>query len=359
MNKPRKAKSRRLDPLPLDATETKCGICLDDVVKRAKIGPCSHLYCFTCLLAWSRLNNTCPQCKLTFRCISRVDFLTNKLEEKVFIKDKTIKRPESSDDDYPFIDSEEIEDSDPDFIDNTDVPNTYSDEEPEAMFTQKRRCIRSARGRIGRAFTDSESEDESARCHQSIMDKLDQSPDLFCAKGEATPPRKTLSRINCPFNSARETEKITQTSRTDRSPLTSRTYGTERSPIISRHSPRPSSSSVYFTSPKYNKGSRWAQLDKNVRRIKRKRGNKTAAKKPAIAISTVTSSGNSTGKWLSTRHTSPYFNKNKENQTPTKSVNAAFKLPFKKTVLQKTSPGKLFEDPEDYFARIIAEDDSI
>ena len=25
MNKPRKAKSRRLDPLPLDATETKCG----------------------------------------------------------------------------------------------------------------------------------------------------------------------------------------------------------------------------------------------------------------------------------------------------------------------------------------------
>ena len=50
--------------------------------------------------------------------------------------------------------------------------------------------------------------------------------------------------------------------------------------------------------------------------------------------------------------------RNKENQTPTKSVNAAFKLPFKKTV-QKTSPGKLFEDPEDYFARIIAEDNSI
>lgn len=357
MNKPRKAKTRRLDPLPLDASETKCGICLDVVVKRAKIGPCSHLYCFTCLLAWSRLNNTCPQCKLTFRCISRVDFLTNRLEEKVFIKDKTIKKADSSDDDYPVLDSEEIEDSDPDFIDNTDIPSPYSDDEMEALFTQKRRCIRapsSARVRKGRVFTDSESEDESARCQQSIMDKLDQSPDLFGANGEATPPSKTLSRINCPFNSARGTENKTQISRAERSPLTSKTNNGNM------RSPRPSTSSVYFTSPKYNKGSRWAQLDTNVRKIKRKRGNKTAARKPALAITTISSSGNNTGKWLSTVNTSPYFSKNKENQTPTKSaVNAAFKLPFKKTTsfsAQKTS-GKLYEDPEDYFARIIAEDE--
>ena len=62
----RKRKQRRL-PEALDESETICG-----KGEKGEIGPCNHLFCFTCLMEWARVNNSCPQCKQRFKAVSRV-----------------------------------------------------------------------------------------------------------------------------------------------------------------------------------------------------------------------------------------------------------------------------------------------
>lgn len=360
MNKPRKAKSRKLPPLPLDTSETKCGICLDEVTKRGKIGPCSHLYCFPCLLEWSKVNNTCPQCKLTFRCISRIDFKTDTFEDKVFIKDTTLRsgHVSSEEEEYYHANSSDIEDSDPDFIDNTDIPdmlrdydptfidhthipNTLPDpdSEPEAEFTQrKRKCSRKTRQQRGSKrkaaiMSDSDSDDND-KIHQDIISSCSKSPELFEKSSPPSTSSMNTGKMNCPF--------ISSKSRTRKNPVV-------KSPLRAHASPN-RTTSIYFTSPKYNKGARWASLDMKVKGLKRKRSLKMK-KKPGITISTL-SPGHSSSKWMSTRSRDKT---GKENQTPTKSsVNSQFKVPFKK---KKDSPKKLHDDPEDYFASILSDEE--
>ncbi|XP_063675948.1 uncharacterized protein LOC134812453 [Bolinopsis microptera] len=355
MNKPRKAKSKRILPLPLDSSETKCGICLDEVVKRGKIGPCSHLYCYTCLLEWSKLNNTCPQCKVIFRCISKMDFKTDKLEEKVFIKDKTLRtgHVSSEEEDY-YVNSSEIEDSDPDFIDHTDIPNTLapgSDSESDAQFTQrKRRCDKTPpRKQLTKKrskamiFSDSESDEDNGAVHQKIISCC-QSPDLFDkspqpGRSDRSP---TSSKRNCRFNPAagskqRQTlspNKHVSPRSSKRSCVSAPKVSKFVLPVRSGRSPKRN-----LTSPKLSKNARWASLDQRVKNLKRKRKNKTSVKS-TVAIKTLSPS-NRTSKWISTQN----------GVSSTKSVvNKQFEMPFKK---KPRSPEKLFDDPEQYFQSIL------
>ena len=74
--------------LDLSAPDLTCGACLLDLFDSlttdsassetwiAAIPPCSHLFHFSCLTAWSEQENSCPLCKARFRSIGRYDRLT-------------------------------------------------------------------------------------------------------------------------------------------------------------------------------------------------------------------------------------------------------------------------------------------
>lgn len=53
--------------------EGSCVICLSPPSEVAKINCCDHVFCFDCILQWSKVENTCPLCKSRFESISRVD----------------------------------------------------------------------------------------------------------------------------------------------------------------------------------------------------------------------------------------------------------------------------------------------
>ena len=54
--------------------KSPCVICLEPNVRfRGKLSTCSHVFCFDCIKEWSHKSNTCPLCKLKFRCISEVN----------------------------------------------------------------------------------------------------------------------------------------------------------------------------------------------------------------------------------------------------------------------------------------------
>jgi len=42
--------------------EVHCTICLDDFVDAALV-PCRHVFCFDCIVEWSKVNNKCPMCR--------------------------------------------------------------------------------------------------------------------------------------------------------------------------------------------------------------------------------------------------------------------------------------------------------
>ena len=51
---------------------SKCSICLEEVACRGLLTACSHLFCFECILEWSKVENCCPLCKSKFRVIKKV-----------------------------------------------------------------------------------------------------------------------------------------------------------------------------------------------------------------------------------------------------------------------------------------------
>ncbi|KAE8705574.1 hypothetical protein F3Y22_tig00110422pilonHSYRG00113 [Hibiscus syriacus] len=51
-----------------------CGICLSEEDKRrlkSKLNCCSHYFCFTCIMEWSKVESRCPLCKQRFETISK------------------------------------------------------------------------------------------------------------------------------------------------------------------------------------------------------------------------------------------------------------------------------------------------
>ncbi|KAE9404214.1 hypothetical protein BT96DRAFT_813849 [Gymnopus androsaceus JB14] len=51
------------EDVPDDLSENHCAICLQEVVDRTMIPPCSHdLFCFDCLMVWTEQSRRCPLC---------------------------------------------------------------------------------------------------------------------------------------------------------------------------------------------------------------------------------------------------------------------------------------------------------
>ncbi|KAE8678119.1 Detected protein of confused Function [Hibiscus syriacus] len=56
-----------------EVLKTVCGICLSEEDKRRFRGTlncCSHYFCFTCIMAWSKVESRCPLCKQRFETIT-------------------------------------------------------------------------------------------------------------------------------------------------------------------------------------------------------------------------------------------------------------------------------------------------
>uniref|UniRef100_A0A8C3JKW7 RING-type E3 ubiquitin transferase n=1 Tax=Calidris pygmaea TaxID=425635 RepID=A0A8C3JKW7_9CHAR len=43
-----------------------CPICLDTISNEASISICGHIFCFNCILEWSRISAVCPICRQPF-----------------------------------------------------------------------------------------------------------------------------------------------------------------------------------------------------------------------------------------------------------------------------------------------------
>jgi hypothetical protein len=64
-------------------TPDKCAVCLNnkqtDVI--ARIDSCSHTFCFSCILEWSKVRAICPLCKQPFNLITRERYSGDIVEE--------------------------------------------------------------------------------------------------------------------------------------------------------------------------------------------------------------------------------------------------------------------------------------
>lgn len=55
-----------------------CSICLEKPSPLANINKCTHIFCFDCILKWSKISNTCPMCKSKFTKIDYIKLDKNK-----------------------------------------------------------------------------------------------------------------------------------------------------------------------------------------------------------------------------------------------------------------------------------------
>lgn len=49
-------------------------ICLNRISHDfAKLKSCNHMFCYSCIIDWSKEINTCPVCRLSFDLLNRAD----------------------------------------------------------------------------------------------------------------------------------------------------------------------------------------------------------------------------------------------------------------------------------------------
>tara|TARA_B100001964_G_scaffold211926_1_gene247610 strand:- start:175 stop:711 length:537 start_codon:yes stop_codon:yes gene_type:complete len=48
---------------------TECSICMGKAETPAKLSGCSHIFCKECILEWAKQENSCPNCRATFKHI--------------------------------------------------------------------------------------------------------------------------------------------------------------------------------------------------------------------------------------------------------------------------------------------------
>ncbi|KAL1211753.1 Methyl-CpG-binding domain-containing protein 9 [Cardamine amara subsp. amara] len=71
---PVKKGGKKVELLKINVTRNVCGICLSEEDMRRLKGTldcCSHYFCFTCIMEWSKVESRCPLCKQRFRTISK------------------------------------------------------------------------------------------------------------------------------------------------------------------------------------------------------------------------------------------------------------------------------------------------
>ena len=54
-----------------------CAICLDTIKVAGEVDSCSHSFCFSCIIEWSKVTNKCPICAGRFKAVVEKD-LTSK-----------------------------------------------------------------------------------------------------------------------------------------------------------------------------------------------------------------------------------------------------------------------------------------
>ncbi|CAF1703482.1 uncharacterized protein LOC106388865 [Brassica napus] len=70
----RKSPVKKVEQVKRDVMKNVCGICLSEEDMRRLKGTldcCSHYFCFTCIMEWSKVESRCPLCKQRFRTISK------------------------------------------------------------------------------------------------------------------------------------------------------------------------------------------------------------------------------------------------------------------------------------------------
>ncbi|CAA7015875.1 unnamed protein product [Microthlaspi erraticum] len=71
---PVKKSEKKVELVKRDVMKNVCGICLSEEDMRRLKGTldcCSHYFCFTCIMEWSKVESRCPLCKQRFRTISK------------------------------------------------------------------------------------------------------------------------------------------------------------------------------------------------------------------------------------------------------------------------------------------------
>ncbi|XP_010464100.1 PREDICTED: uncharacterized protein LOC104744710 [Camelina sativa] len=71
---PVKKGEKKVEIVKRDVMKNVCGICLSEEDMRRLKGTldcCSHYFCFTCIMEWSKVESRCPLCKQRFRTISK------------------------------------------------------------------------------------------------------------------------------------------------------------------------------------------------------------------------------------------------------------------------------------------------
>ncbi|KAG7630167.1 Zinc finger PHD-type [Arabidopsis suecica] len=71
---PVKKGEKKVELVKRDVIKNVCGICLSEEDMRRLKGTldcCSHYFCFTCIMEWSKVESRCPLCKQRFRTISK------------------------------------------------------------------------------------------------------------------------------------------------------------------------------------------------------------------------------------------------------------------------------------------------
>ncbi|KAK8261782.1 hypothetical protein V6Z11_D13G213000 [Gossypium hirsutum] len=71
---PGKKGKEKVEETKAEVIKSVCGICLSGEDKRrlrGKLNCCSHYFCFTCIMEWSKVESRCPLCKQRFETISK------------------------------------------------------------------------------------------------------------------------------------------------------------------------------------------------------------------------------------------------------------------------------------------------
>ncbi|KAJ4719374.1 PHD and RING finger domain-containing 1 [Melia azedarach] len=71
---PRRKGKEKIEEVKSEVVKQVCGICLSEEDKRRLRGTlncCSHYFCFTCIMEWSKVESRCPLCKQRFKTITK------------------------------------------------------------------------------------------------------------------------------------------------------------------------------------------------------------------------------------------------------------------------------------------------
>ncbi|XWS64475.1 hypothetical protein CRYUN_Cryun05aG0007100 [Craigia yunnanensis] len=71
---PERKGKEKVEEIKAEVIKPVCGICLSEEDKRRLRGTlncCSHYFCFTCIMEWSKVESRCPLCKQRFETISK------------------------------------------------------------------------------------------------------------------------------------------------------------------------------------------------------------------------------------------------------------------------------------------------